>query len=253
MTAPVFLLHPGDLAAAVPGGIVTVDGAEGRHGATVVRLRHGEECDVVDGAGRRVTGVVTDTDRSSFTLQVRAVSDESAQPPRLIVVQALAKGDRAESAVEMLTEAGVDVIVPWSAQRSVSLWRGDKAVRGVARWRSVARAATKQSRRSRVPEITDLHDSRGVAGLVGRAARAVVLHESAAVPLPQAIGLGLAEAADVVVIVGPEGGITDEELADFQESGARPAGLGPTVLRTSTAGVVALGVLSAAAGKWERR
>lgn len=253
MTAPVFLLDPGELDAATAGGLVDVGGDEGRHGGAVLRLRAGEECQLVDGAGRRVTGSVVQSDRGGFQVEVREVDDEPERTPRLVVVQALAKGDRAEAAVEMLTEAGVDVIVPWSAARSVSVWRGDKADRGVRRWRSVAHAATKQSRRSRLPEVGDLQDSQGVAGLVEQASRAFVLHESSTEPLPELVGRQLHEAGDIVVIVGPEGGITDQELDLLRNAGADVAALGPTVLRTSTAGVVAVAVLAAAAGRWERR
>lgn len=251
MTAPVFLLESGELDTASRGSVVEVGGDEGRHGGAVRRLRPGEVCHLVDGSGRRVTGSVCDSDRSGFRVEVLDICDEPERTPRLVVVQALAKGDRAEAAVEMLTECGVDVIVPWSAARSVSVWRGDKAQRGVGRWQAVGRAATKQSRRSRLPEILDLHDSRGVADLVAAADLALVLHEAADEPL--VAGANLSGLRDIVVVVGPEGGITDEELALFRAAGARTVGLGPTVLRTSTAGVVAAGVVSAASGRWERR
>ena len=251
MTAPVFLLESSELDTASHAAVIEVGGDEGRHGGAVRRLRSGEICHLVDGAGRRVTGSVIDSDRSAFRIEVLDVRDEPEPTPRIVVVQALAKGDRAESAVEMLTECGVDVIVPWSAGRSVSVWRGDKAERGVQRWRAVGRAATKQSRRSRLPAILDLHDSRAVADLIAGADLAIVLHEAADEPLTAATDLsGL---RDVVIVVGPEGGISDEELALFRDAGARVVGLGPTVLRTSTAGVVAAGVLSAASGRWERR
>jgi 16S rRNA (uracil1498-N3)-methyltransferase len=164
-----------------------------------------------------------------------------------VVVQALPKGDRAETAVETLTEVGVDVIVPWLAERCVARWSGEKVARGRARWEAVARAAGKQSRRARFPEVAPLARTADVAALVRAAAAAVVLHEEAADPL----GAGAWPlAGDIVLVVGPEGGIAPAELEALTAAGARLARLGPTVLRTSTAGTVAAGVVLAGTARW---
>lgn len=246
---PVFLLKPEALAEASVGAVVTVTGTEGRHGSAVRRLRVGDLVDVVDGAGRRVTGCVNQTADGTFDVRVAAVSDERPPDVRITVVQALAKGDRAESAVEMLTECGVDSIVPWSAGRSVSVWRGDKAMRGPARWRAVAEAATKQSRRSRTPFIGDLATTRDVAALLAGSRLGLVLHETAAARLSRLDPPG--GSGDIVVVVGPEGGITDDELTEFEAVGALTVRLGESVLRTSTAGVAAAAVVLAASGRWD--
>lgn len=249
MTNPVFLLSAEALRDAVPGADVTVAGDEGRHGVTVRRLRVGESVDLVDGAGRRAAGAVAAIGARDFTVSVLTVMDEPEPQTRLTVVQALAKGDRAESAVEMLTECGVDRIVPWEAHRSVSVWRGERASKGANRWRAVAAAATKQSRRSRVPTIGELADSERVAQLLGGARLGLVLHEEAAARLSR---LELpADSGDVVIVVGPEGGITPEELARFDSVGALTVRLGESVLRTSTAGVAAAAILLAASGRWD--
>jgi 16S rRNA (uracil1498-N3)-methyltransferase len=249
MTNPVFFVPVAVLSQVVAGGHVVVSGDEGRHGVAVRRLRAGESVDVVDGAGRRVTGTVSATDAREFTVSVVSITDEPEPPTRLTVVQALAKGDRAESAVEMLTECGVDGIVPWSAQRSVSVWRGERAGKGVARWRAVAAAATKQARRSRVPTVSELFDSERVVELLAGARLGLVLHEEAAARLSR---LDLPTGGgEVVVVVGPEGGIAPDELAQFEQVGALAVRLGESVLRTSTAGVAAAAIVMAASGRWD--
>jgi 16S rRNA (uracil1498-N3)-methyltransferase len=252
VTAPFFLVAPDALTSTV-GGTVVVDGAEGRHAATVKRLERGEPVLVGDGAGRVVDGVVTAVlgrDRVEVEVTAYAVHPEPA--PRVTVVQALAKGERGELSVELLTEVGVDVVVPWSATRSIAQWRGEKAERGVDRWRTTAREAAKQSRRPFVPEIRALASTDDavalVRELVSGGGTAVVLHEAASLRMA---ALRIPRAGDVVLVVGPEGGISDEERAAFESAGALSARLGPSVLRTSTAGTVAASVVLASCGRWD--
>lgn len=221
-------------------GTVVVDGPEGRHAATVTRLTAGEAVLLTDGLGRRAEGVVSRVGRDLVEVAVDAVSQDPPASQRFVVVQALPKGDRGEVAVETLTEVGVDVIVPWAASRCVTRWRDDRAAKALARWRTTGRAAAKQSRRTRFPEVTDVASTRQVADLLGATDAGVVLHEEATDPLA---GLSLAAAGDVVVVVGPEGGISPEELSAFEAAGASAYRLGDTVLRTSTAGTAALAVL----------
>lgn len=239
MSAPAFVVATDRL---VPGTVV-VDGAEGRHAATVTRLTVGESVVVVDGFGRRAEGVVSATGKDRLDVRVAAVSVEPAPQPRFVVVQALPKGDRGEVAVETMTEVGVDVIVPWAATRCVARWRDDRpgrAGRALARWRTTAQAAGKQARRSRFPEVSAVASTREVAELLAAAAAGVVLHEQATQALA---GLDVPAAGDIVVVVGPEGGVSPEELDVFSAAGATSYRLGDTVLRTSTAGTAALAVL----------
>lgn len=243
MSPPVFLAESDVL----ERDVVVLDGPEGRHAAAVRRLRPGERVDLTDGAGLLAECVVTAADRASLTLEVGARHREPPPAPRLVVVQALPKGDRGELAVETMTEVGVDVIVPWAADRCVTRWRPERRDKALGRWRTTAREAAKQARRSRLPEVPDLASTDDVAARLGAASLALVLHEEAEAPLsavePPADG-------DIVLVVGPEGGITEAELARFAAAGGRPTRLGPTVLRTSTAGVAAAGVLLAATGRW---
>jgi 16S rRNA (uracil1498-N3)-methyltransferase len=162
------------------------------------------------------------------------------------LVQALAKGDRDERAIEAATDLGVDEVVPWQAARSIVLWRGERAARSVRKWESVVLAATKQSRRTRVPLVSSPANQAAVIRLIEHAALALVLHEEAVRPLA---GIELPLAGDVLLVVGPEGGIAPEELSAFTAAGAVVVRLGPGVLRSSTAGPAALAVISAA-GRW---
>ncbi|MFF0525440.1 16S rRNA (uracil(1498)-N(3))-methyltransferase [Actinomadura nitritigenes] len=243
MSPPVFLADPARLRA----DRVVLDGAEGRHAATVRRLRPGERVDLTDGAGMLAECVVAAADRASLTLDVLSRRTDPAPAPRLVVVQALPKGDRGELAVETMTEAGVDEIVPWAAARCVTQWRPERREKALGRWRNAAREAAKQARRSRLPEVPDLASTADVADRIAAASLALVLHEDAREPLS---AVEPPEDGDIVLVVGPEGGIADEELERFAAAGGRPTRLGPTVLRTSTAGVAAASVLLAATGRW---
>jgi 16S rRNA (uracil1498-N3)-methyltransferase len=206
----------------------------------VRRLRAGERVVVADGAGGGVRGEVVDATKAGLRVRVSEVLAEPVPPVRLVVAQALAKGDRGELAVEMLTEVGVSEVVPWQASRSVARWSADRVDRGLSRWRSTAREAAKQSRRLRVPLVSDPVTTRALAERLGAAELALVLHEDATDPIA---AVPLPTAGEVVVVVGPEGGISPEELAAFDAVGARTVRVGDHVLRTSTAGVVALAAL----------
>lgn len=251
MSAPVFLVTPARVAGVAAGDVVTVDGAEGRHAVAVKRLAVGEAVELVDGAGTRLRGEVAATvGRDVLEVRVLAVEVEPVPDPRLVVVQALPKGERGDLAVELLTEVGVDAVVPWSASRCVAQWRGEKAVRGGEKWRTTAREAAKQARRARVPDVAALASTADVVALLGAAAVRLVLHEAAVEPLAEVVGATAGLRGDVVLVVGPEGGIAEDELAAFAAAGARAVRLGPTVMRTSTAGAVAAAVVLAAAGRW---
>jgi len=241
---PVFLVAPGELTTAAT---VVLSGPEGRHAAVVRRLRAGERADLSDGAGTLASGVVTSAGADTVTVSVRSVHRVPAPAPAITVVQALAKGDRGELAVEMMTEVGVDAIVAWSASRSVTRWKGTRGERSLGKWRAVAREASKQSRRAWIPAVDGPAVLADVAGLVSSAACAVVLAADAAVPLSR---LALPSSGEIVLIVGPEGGISPAERSALTATGAIEARLGPTVLRTSTAGAAAAAVLLSCCGRW---
>jgi 16S rRNA (uracil1498-N3)-methyltransferase len=243
VTPPLFFVPADRLA----GERVVLDGAEGRHAATVRRLGVGQRVDLADGSGLLCRCVVAAVGRDRLELEVRSRVLSPPAQPRLVVVQALPKGDRGELAVELMTEVGVDVVIPWAAERCMTRWEGARGQRAAQRWHAHAREAAKQSRRPRIPEIGPLAGTAAVAARLAGAALGVVLHGEAERPLTS---LEVPATGDVVVVVGPEGGITPDELAAFDAAGAKPARLGPEVLRTSTAGVAALAVLQSRTGRW---
>jgi 16S rRNA (uracil1498-N3)-methyltransferase len=243
VSAPVFIAEPDRLAL----DQVVLDGAEGRHAATVRRLRPGERVDLTDGAGLLAECVVAESGRDTLLLDVLARHRQPAPEPRVVVVQALPKGDRGELAVETMTEVGVDEIVPWAAARCVTRWRPERRDKSLARWRGTAREAGKQARRAWLPAVSDLVTTAQVADRVAAAAGAVVLHEATVTPLSS---LDLPAGGEIVVVVGPEGGLTDDEITALTAAGGRAARLGPTVLRTSTAGAAAAAVLLSRTGRW---
>ena len=245
MSLPVHLVA--SLAGVATGSSVEVTGDEAHHAVAVRRLRVGESVVLTDGAGTSATGEVDSTGKRVFTVTVTSVSVTPAAEPALVVVQALPKGDRGELAVEMLTEVGVAEIVPWAASRSVAVWKGERAAKSLGRWRSTAREAAKQSRRSWFPSVAELATTADVVALLGSADLAVVLHEEAGVPLAS---LAVPASGRVVVVVGPEGGLSDEEIAAFVGAGAASVRLGAEVLRTSTAGVAAVAALLARTPRW---
>lgn len=240
---PVFLSERGSLAA----DVIVLAGQEGRHAARVRRLAPGERVDVTDGAGLVAECLVAVARPAALELAVQARRFEPRPEPAVVVAQALPKGDRGPLAVELMTEAGVDEIVPWAAQRCITHWHGDRGDRALARWRATARESAKQARRARLPVVTSLAGTRELAQRVAHAALAVLLDPAAptslaTVPLP--------ESGDIVVIVGPEGGMAPAEAAELTGAGAVAAHLGPTVLRTSSAGLAAASVLLSRCGRW---
>ncbi|WP_433313030.1 16S rRNA (uracil(1498)-N(3))-methyltransferase [Micromonospora chersina] len=244
MSAPLFLVE------ALPtGDTLTLDGPEGHHAATVQRLRVGEELLLADGRGGTATAVVSAVGRGTLDLRVTSRGYVDASVPRLVVVQGIAKGDRGELAVQAMTEVGVDEIVPWAASRSVTQWRGDRGVRAREKWAATAREAAKQARRPWLPVVAGTPDesTTTVTRRIAGAAAAFVLHEEAEERLTT---VELPDAGEIVLVVGPEGGIADTELTAFEQAGAHPVRLGPAVLRTSTAGVAALSVLSTRLSRW---
>ena len=247
MSAPVFLIDPDRAEGVQPGSVLELGGPEGRHAVTVQRLRSGEAIELVDGFGRRFSGTVMKATKDACSVAVEAVDDEPEPRPRITAVQAIAKGDRGELAVQMLTEAGIDVIIPWQAENSVAKWDGDRVAKHLDRWRTTAREAAKQARRSRIPIVASPVGTAAVADLITNAGVALVLDEQATTPLT---AIDFSTAHDVLLVVGPEGGLSPNERAIFTDAGGDVVRLGTTVLRTSTAGIAALGVVMARVGRW---
>ena len=247
MSLPVHLVP--SLDGVSPGTLVRVEGDEAHHAVTVRRLQVGEALVLTDGRGAVAEGEVEASGKR--TLDVRLTSyDVVPEPaPSVTVVQALAKGDRGERAVEMLTEIGAARIVPWAAARSVAAWKGERAAKALARWQATAREAAKQARRAWHPQVTELASTTEVTSLVSAADLAVVLHEEAMSSLS---GLSVPETGSILVVVGPEGGLSEAEVSTFVDAGAHAVRLGAEVLRTSTAGVAATAAILSRTPRWLR-
>ena len=239
---PLFLVSPADLSA----DVITLSGPEGHH-AAVRRLRAGERADVSDGAGTLAECVVASVARDSVVLSVRSVRTLPPPEPTITVVQALPKGDRGELSVELMTEVGVDSVIAWAAERCVVRWHGERGARALGKWRTTAREAAKQSRRAWLPEITGPATLADVTDHAAAARCAIVLEAGAPTKLS---ALPLPREGEILLVVGPEGGISPAERAALADVGAIEARLGPTVLRTSTAGAAAVAVLLARTARW---
>ncbi len=230
------------------GSVVTLAGPEGRHAAVVRRIVAGEHVTITDGAGRGVRGPVVAVRKDGLDIEVGEVLTAALPAPRVVCVQALPKNERAEQAVDLLTEVGVDEIVPWQAARSLVRWSGERGEKALAKWQAVAREAAKQSRRLRIPVVAPLASTAQVAARLAAAPAAYVLHEGASI----GVATIRPPRTEIVLVVGPEGGIAPDELAVFEAAGAQTILIADTVLRTVTAGAVAVAQLRLLADIGER-
>ena len=239
MTDPLFL---DELSTPLPmvGTQLLLSGDEGRHAAVVRRIRPGEPIMIGDGRGRGVRGLVVEIGPSGLIVEVADHIEAPEEPRLLVAAQALAKGDRSELAVEMMTEMGISEIIPWQASRSIVRWSEERAARSLTRWRSTVREAAKQSRRLNLPRVSEPVTTRQLAQRVANADLALLLHGEADESIAE---VDLPGAGTVLIIIGPEGGISADELGELTRAGARPVTISDGVLRTSTAGVVALAAL----------
>lgn len=277
MTAPLFHLTPGALDDVEPGSVLVLDGAEGHHAATVMRLGEGEPVQLSDTARTRADAVVSAAEAGQLQLRISTVVVEEVQRPRLVLVQGLAKDRRDLQAIESATELGVDAVIPWTAERSVARWKPGREAKKHAEWVSTVTAASKQTRRTSIPEVRQLHTTAQYLAALTSGTGVVVLHEAERVSLRtalQALGLGsppargaeagaqvsapsasagtaAAEPAELHLVVGPEGGISDQEVQRLSAAGARTARLGRHVLRSSTAGPAAVAGVQLLLGRWD--
>lgn len=264
MSNPVFFTAPGTLDGMAPGSVFVLDGPEARHAVTVKRLAVGETVDIADGAGKRLTGTVAVVAPGELSVDCSGLAEEPRPAVRLVLVQALAKGDRDELAAETATELGIDAVVPWQAERSIVRWKAERAAKAHAKWQSVVTAAAKQARRAWIPQVRPAVDGAGLQSTVAAADLAIILHEDAVRPLRQVLEAWLAaaspavgsaedgagESREVLLIVGPEGGISPREVTRLCDAGAVTALLGHHVLRSSTAGPAATVLASDILGRW---
>lgn len=255
MSNPVFFTSAGALDQVAPQGRFVLEGPEARHAVTVKRLAPGEAVDIVDGAGTRLSGLVAAASPAALEVECTSLTREDRPEIRLVLVQALAKGDRDELAIETATELGIDGVIPWQSERSIVRWKGDRAAKAHAKWQSTVTAAAKQARRAWIPDVRAAVDTAALANAVAAADLAVILHENAVRPLRTVLsdwaGGPAAGIREVLLIVGPEGGISPREVTRLCGQGAVTALLGHHVLRSSTAGPAAVVLASDVLGRWD--
>ncbi len=249
MSLPVFFAS--EAAQAVAGQRLVLGEEVAGHAVRVRRLGPGDELELVDGAGSRVRATIADASATAVSVDVTSATRSSPPTPRLVLVQALAKGDRDLQAIEQATEIGVDEVVPWSAERSIADWPEKKRHKMAAKWENLLRAASLQARRSRFPHLHELARGTRLASTLGAADLVFVLHETAELRLSQALAEPRATAVErIVLVVGPEGGVSDAELAALTAAGATPVLLGRTILRSSSAGPAGLVMAQCALDRW---
>jgi 16S rRNA (uracil1498-N3)-methyltransferase len=247
VTLPVFVVAPESLRAALlPGDEVELGGAEGHHAATVKRMQVGERLMLTDGVGAGAECEAVAVNKRGLIARVVTAAREPEPEPRVTVVQAIPKGEHGELAIDLMSQVGVDRVVPWPSARTIANWQGERAEKALGKWRSTAVAAGKQARRLRFLEVAGVHDDDEVLALVGSASLALVLHETAEAP----IASHGVPPGDVVLVVGPEGGLTEEEVRALTGAGAKAVRLGPSVLRTSSAGAVGAVALLCRSDRW---
>lgn len=234
------------------GDTVRLSGSEGRHAVSVKRITAGEQIELMDGHGTKaVATVVSTSGKDTLNAKVDEVIVTGRAYPQVTVVQALPKSERSELAIDLLTQGGADTIIPWEASRCIAKWQGAKKSKGVSKWRQAALAAAKQSRRATIPHISDPATTHEVGELIKDYDLALILHEDSSEAMKDILDRHVTVATEsIVVIIGPEGGITAEEAEQFRRSGAHAVKLGPEVLRTASAGIVALAALGISTGRW---
>jgi len=226
--------------------LIEVSGDEAHHAIKVLRITVGEEILLSDGVGNWVRASVENIEKKAFTAKVLEHGLQPEKSPRLIVVQGLPKSDRVKDAIEILVESGVDLIIPWQADRSISKWRQDS----LDKWQSAVVAATKQSRRFRKPEIIDGLTLSQLLEIESENSAVLVMHESATTKLSEVVTSKFGGMSEIIIVIGPEGGISESELSILESAGAHIVGLGPEVFRSAHAGGAALSAVSALIGRW---
>jgi len=246
MVLPLFTVPP-MITLPAAGSLVVLAGPEAKHAISVRRMRVGEGIQVSDGRGNRVVGNIVSIDGNQLSLEVSESNFEAAAEPTITLVQALAKGDRDELAIQAATELGVEGVTPWQADRSVSRWDGPKVAKGVERWQTIVAEAAKQALRARTPQVTQPASTKELSGLIRKYDLALVLDPTAQSTIS---GVSLPSTGSIAIVVGPEGGISESELALLENSGATRVRLGTDILRTSTAGMAAISVLQGRLNRW---
>jgi 16S rRNA (uracil1498-N3)-methyltransferase len=224
------------------GATYEFDSEDAFHAIKVLRIAAGEIFNLSDGAGAWARVSVNNVNKKSMTVTVLESGFEEALSEQFTIVQAIPKGDRIKESIEMSTEGGVDRIVMWKAARSIG--RADEKIEKL---QSTAREASKQSRRFRIPQVSGVATTDHVVDEIAKSDLAFVFHESVTSSISHAVTKG---AKKVLIIIGPEGGLTDEEVSTFAAAGAKVVLMGRPILRSAHAGLAAMASVNTALSVW---
>jgi 16S rRNA (uracil1498-N3)-methyltransferase len=226
------------------GSTQTLDKDDAHHAIKVLRLKLGEVIKISDGVKKWVSGSIIEISKKELTISISERGDFEEKKPELVLVQAVTKSERNKEMLELAIEAGVDRIIPWQAERSISKWQSDSA----QKWEIGIKEACKQARQVRLPKLMPMLTTAGVVQLLSKDARIIVFHESASEKFAQ---LQLPESlASIYLVIGPEGGISQSELSIFENGGSKIVRLGETVLRSAHAGFAAISAVQTKLGRW---
>ncbi len=227
------------------GSSYEFDSDDAQHAIRVLRMSAGEVFMLSDGQGKWSKVKIFAVKKKSLEVEVVETGIQDPLEVSFTVVQALPKGDRLKESIELLTEGGVDTIIPWSAQRSIG-----QAEKGVEKLQVTAREASKQSRRLFIPDVTEVANTSKVVELIPQHDLVLVFHESAKSKVSEIVTRKYFESRSVMIIIGPEGGISDEELELFKSAGAKVALMGRPILRSAHAGLAAMSAVNALIKVW---
>lgn len=221
---------------------IELTGAQAHHAISVLRVQKDEILRIADGQGNWVEGPITNLRKDALVIDVRRRGADINPKVEIAVAQALLKGDNQKSAIDQLVQAGVSRIIPWHAQRSVGTV--DKS----EKWLESIVSAARQSRRSQLPELEPVTDLKSLIESCSRYDLVIALHEGATKKLSDL--LPLSHLRKVLLIVGPEGGMSNEEIELIKGADLEPVQMGETVIRADLAGALALAALNALTGTW---
>jgi 16S rRNA (uracil1498-N3)-methyltransferase len=226
------------------GNSQLLDKDEAHHAIKVLRVKIGEEIMISDGSGNWVSGPIEELGKKTLLIEVSNQGQKKLNKPELVIVQAITKSDRNKEMLELITVAGVDRIIPWQSDRSISKWQSDSA----DKWELTVKESCKQARRVTMPKLSKSVNSKQLGEELSSVPFSIIFHEAAStnfseVNVPSDI-------SSIYLIIGPEGGITDEELLMFKGTTSNIVRLGEPVLRSAHAGFAALAAVQTKLGRW---
>jgi 16S rRNA (uracil1498-N3)-methyltransferase len=220
-----------------------LDDDEAYHAIKVLRVKVGEIIKISNGVNYWVRGPITQIDKRTLKISVEQSGNIENENPQLILVQALTKSERIKEMLELVTAAGVDQVIPWQSQRAIGKWQKDSQIK----WQQSIQEACKQSRRVKLPILKKQLNTKELIDVL-QSDFSIVLHEStttkfSSLQIPNNI-------SKIYLVIGPEGGITDQEIDSFVKIGSAVVKLGEPILRSAHAGIAALSALQTKLGKW---